>query len=307
MAQYEMRYSNAYYIPENWPLHTMKFTEQGALCEVFDRGVKPAYMSESMQNTLTFKHARIQCLLPDGSSLPEFAVEYASISVVKTGLLNINLVSQPLELNEAKKTMMQWLPYFAENKGKSEGDLDDFLAKVAADYSGYDDRNFGAAPEGFNGAWQASNGVGYGVRFQKAYSETLPLRIYFNIGWHYIRSKKERTDFFYPQIPAPEGYLIEVAESVGPDSTSEMKYAKGIPFLPGRGMSGSDQFDVIEKQDDDQITRDVNKMKKGNAFTGDPELTTKRNNFSIFIAGILGVVIFALSLKIWMSKSVREL
>src|SRR5690606_16167796 len=116
------------------------------------------------------------------------------------------------------------------------------LEKVKNNPIGYDDRDFGEAPEGFFGSWTDANDVLYGVRFQKAYNDRVPVRIDLSVGWHRLRSAKERRIFYDGPIPAPEGYEdhpIEEGKNFGPDSASEMMHAKGIPPMPGRGLGGS--------------------------------------------------------------------
>ena len=246
LGQYQMRFPNSYYLPENWPAYSLKMTPEGTLRELFEAGLRPGYTGVADRSELDIKHTRLTFVLADGRSLPEFAAEYGRITVSRAGLSRLHFVSQPLSVEEAKTTMAKWLPFFSEKRRQTETALDDFLRKVAADYSGFDDPNFGAAPEGFGGGWKDDNGVGYGVRFQKAYNETLPIRIYLNVGWHYLRTENQAVDFYRQPIPPPEGYEIPRLTNWGPDSTSEMMYAKGIPFPPGQGLSGRGQNDVVE-------------------------------------------------------------
>lgn len=241
-----MQHPNSYYIPKNWPTYSLKLTHEGALNELFKAGLRPGYTSMANNTELDVKHVRLRFILADGRHLPEFAAEYGRITVTRAGLTRLTFISQPLSVVEAKATMVKWLPYFSEKRRKTEVQLGDFLQKVGADYSGYDDPNFGAAPEGFGGGWKDENGVGYGVRFQKAYNEVVPVRIYLNVVWHYVRTDKEERAFYREPIPSPEGYKISTLKEWGPDSTSEMMYAKGIPFPPGRGLSGRDDNNVIE-------------------------------------------------------------
>jgi hypothetical protein len=245
-GQYQMRFPNSYYLPENWPAFSLKMTREGTLRELFEAGLRPGYTGVADRSELDIKHTRLTFVLADGRSLPEFAAEYGRISVTRAGLAQLHFVSQQLSVEEAKATMVKWLPFFSENRRQTETALDDFLRKVAADYSGFDDPNFGAAPEGFGGGWKDDNWVGYGVHFQKAYNEVLPVRIYFNLVWDYIRTEREMRNFYRQPIPPPEGYEIPRLTNWGPDSTSEMMYAKGIPFPPGQGLSGRDQNDVVE-------------------------------------------------------------
>lgn len=245
-SKYEMRYPSSYYLSENWNSYLIKPTKEGSLRELFDAGLRPGYTSMARNTDLDLKHARLNFILTDGKALPEFAAEQGRVTVARAGLSRLRFISQPLSIEEAKSTMIEWLPFFSEERKKSAAELDAFLSKVAADYSGYDDRDFGAAPEGFGGGWKDENGVGYGVRFEKSYNEVLPVRVHLNVVWHYIRSDHEERDFYDGPIPNPEGYEIPTLENWGPDDTSEMMYAKGISFLPGRGLSANDQTDVID-------------------------------------------------------------
>jgi hypothetical protein len=296
IAQYQMRHPNEYYISENWPTYSLKLTRDGALAELFEAGLRPGYTSMAKNSQLDLKHARVTFILANGRPLPEFAAEYGRVSVTRSGLSRLSLVSQPLSVVEAKATMGVWLPFFSEKRYKTEAQLDDFLRKVAADYSGYDDRNFGAAPEGFGGGWKDENGVGYGVRFQKAYNETLPVRIYLDVVWHYVRTDKEERAFYREPIPSPKGHEIPTLENWGPDSTSEMMYAKGIPFPDGYGLSGIGKNDVVEVSESEKVLPKIQPNRKSgkSAAEEEPLLPDEKQNHLLWIIGgvlLLGVVV----------------
>ncbi len=309
-AQYEMRHTKAYYMPESWTYYNVVLTEQGNLKELFDSGLRPEYMNGSENYSLTIKHARIRFALSNGDNLPEFAVEYSSIDVNRSGILRMEFVSQPLGINEAGETMSHWITYFSEKRHKTKDELNEFLKNVAADYSGYDDPNFGVARDGFGGGWKSNDGVGYGVRFQKSYNELLPVRICFSVTWDYVRSKKERRDSYDTPIPPPEGYEIKPALSTGPDDASEMMYAKGISFLQGGGLGGS-VSNVIERIDDvasGKLSRsNRNEIgKEDDLAKKHVEVRSKSKHSLFWIAGgvlLLGVILI---FKSWKGKAKRQ-
>lgn len=303
--KYEMRRPNAYYLSENWFSYTIKPTKEGSLRELFDAGLSPGYTSMARNTNLDLKHARLNFILAGGQALPQFAAEQGRVTVTRAGLLRLRFISQPLSVEEAKSTMLEWLPFFSEKRHKTVAQLDDFLSKVAADYSGYDDRDFGAAPKGFGGGWKDENGVGYGIRFQKAYNEVLPVRIHFNVVWHYVRSDNEERDFFDGPIPDPEGYEIPTLKSWGPDDTSEMMRAKGIPF-PEWMSAAETGGKVVEVTGElEPNTRPESKPRTKPKVVDDktPAPEQKPSRLPWIIAGVLLVGILLLLLKTLLGKS----
>lgn len=254
-AQYEMRFPNSYYLPEKWPQHTVQLSEQGTLKDIFDSGIRPYFLPNGREySQLEFKHVRLRIQQPDGTLLPEFAVDYADVRPKPSGLAVLDLTGHALTLESARYEMSKWLPYI----GKTADELDLFLSKVKADYSGFDDRDFGAAPDGFKGKWTGKNKERYVVWLQKAYSEEVPVRMKLMIGWELARTPREKNTFYKGSIPSPEGYedyQIQETKHSGPDSMSEMMYAKGIPFSPGTGLGGSIS-NVIEKDEDPSVMPD---------------------------------------------------
>lgn len=289
MGKYEMRQPNSYYLPGNWPEYSLRLTRNGALSELFEAGLRPGYMSTAKNTELGLKHVRLTLILADGRLLPEFPAELGRITVTRAGLSRITLTSQPLSVEAAKATLVEWLPFFSESRRKSEAQLDDFLKKVAADYSGFDDRDFGAAPEGFGGGWKDENGVGYGVRFQKSYNKLLPVRVCLSAGWHYVRTDEQMRAFYRESIPAPEGFEIPILEDWGPDSISEMMYAKGMALPAGYGLSGIDKNNVIEfsekKENHAKFQLDP-KAKKSSGEENQLLIHKKTNPFLRIISGL---------------------
>lgn len=292
-AQHEMRFPNRYYLPEEWPQHRIQLTEKGELSELFQAGLRPEYRGETDKKTLTIKHARLGFVLPEGDVLPEFAVEYSAIDVLKSGLLLMEFVSQPLSVEDARFEMEKWLPFFRESHRKTSEELARFLKLVEEDYSGFDDPNFGGAPEGFGGGFTASNRVGYGVRFQKAYNEVLPVRIYLRVSWYRIRSEREQRAWFRSEVPPPRGFQIGIATNSGPDSTSEMMYAKGITFPAGRGLGGVPS-NVIERSEEPSRRR-VRGRDDGEREINEPSQSKDKRVFwwvSGILLGLLMIGIF---------------
>ena len=285
-----MQYPNSYYLPGNWPKYAIRLTEKGSLEELFSAGLRPEYIKGSENYALAFKHARLNFVLSNGQNLPEFAVEYAELDVNPSGLLMLKFVSQPLSIEEAKVKMLQWLPFFNQKNRKTKSQLENFLSEVSKDYSGYDDPDFGAAPKGFGGSHVDVNKIGYGVSFQKAYNEILPVRIYFRIGWHRLRTKKEQRESFDYPIPAPKGYSITIAESFGPDDTAEMMYAKGIAFPEGFGLGGS-VSNVVEKPEPKDARNRPISSKQRTQKSQTADATEEKNSVPIWLWVSAGLIL----------------
>lgn len=233
-----MKYSLSYYRPQNWPKYTLEVSKEGSLKDIFDAGLRPYYWPNTQGDTLEFKHANLTLVTSEGVKLPMFSTEYSKIEIQPAGILALTLIGQSLTVEEAYHEMSQWLSFI----GKSEDHLERFLEAVESDPVGFDDQNFGTAPEGFSGGWIDGNKVGYGVRFQKAYNPVVPVRIYLTVGWSRLRTKAERRNFYHKPVSPPEGYeeyVIESRDDFGPDDTAEMMHAKGIRFPSGMSLTGA--------------------------------------------------------------------
>jgi hypothetical protein len=246
-AQYQMKFPNSHYLPENWPQHTLRLSEKGTFKDLFDSGIRPYYLPNGREySELEFKHVRLSVQQPNGKLFPEFAVDYADVRPQPSGLIILSLTGQAITLEEAKGTMMKWLPYC----DKSTKDLDAFLANVKAKYASFDDVTFSPPPQEFRLRWFGENNEEFVVWLQKAFSEEVPLRMRLMIDWDKLRTPRETNTFYEGSIPTPEGYEpMQETKHHGPDDMSEMMYSKGIPFSPGTGLGGS-VSNVIEKSED---------------------------------------------------------
>jgi hypothetical protein len=300
---YQMKHPASYYQPENWPQHTLRITKEGNLKEVFDAGFRPYHWPNTRGDVLEFKHSNLTLITSTGKKLPAFPMEYSKIKVKPSGISTLTLIGQSLTIEEAYQEMSQWLPYI----GKSEEELSHFLEAVKVDPITYDDRNFGAVPKGFSGGWIDSNGVGYGLRFQQAYNPVVPIRIYVNIGWHRLRTKKEVKTSYRTAPPSPDGYedyVIEEGGNFGPDSWTEMVHAKGIPFPEGMSLTGKGGKVIEAKEETQPITRPASKPRpKPKVVEEDPPEPEKKSSLPWIIAGVLLLGILALFVKIFKGKS----
>lgn len=233
-------------MPENWPQYQLKLSDVGNFSDIFESGLQPHYVPGMEGILVEIKHARISITQSNGRTLPEFEVEYSEVRPLANGTLyKVILVSQPLTISQASVMAKDWLPYIE----RSEEELRQFLEAVRSDPVRFSDENYGAAPEGFSGGWSGSVGERFSVWFRQNYNVRVPLRLCLRINYRKAHSLEEFTARIESPIKAPEGYVIRQIENFGPDDTAEMMYAKGIPFLPGRGLSGADQSEVIKKSE----------------------------------------------------------
>lgn len=247
-AQYKMRNSVEYYLPENWPAYELKLSDLGNFIDIFKAGLQPNYVPSMEDTFVEIKHAKISIEQSNGQTLPEFEVEYSEVRPLADGTLyKMIFVSQPLTINQAGLVAKKWLPYVS----KGDEELRQFLNAVKADPVRYSDANFGAAPEGFSGGWTGREGERFSVWFRQNYNVQVPLRFCLRINYRKARTLKEFTAPIDSPIEAPEGYTIRKIKNFGPDDTAEMMYAKGIPFLEGRGLSGINQNEATEKKEED--------------------------------------------------------
>ena len=303
-AQYQMKFPNSHYLPENWPQHTLRLSETGTLKDVFDSGIRPYYLPNWKEGSLLeFKHVRLTVQKPNGELLPEFAVDYADITPKPSGLSTLDMTGHAITLEQAREEMIKWLPY----AGKTTQELDVFLANVRAKYASFDDVTFSPPPQKFRLRWFGENNEEFVVWLQKAYSEEVPLRMRLIVGWHKLRTPREDNTFYDGQIPTPEGYEpMQETKHHGPDDMSEMKYAKGIPFVEGRGLGGV-PHDVIEKSQDDLPQSKSRPEKIGSPterrvpHENTSSKTAKSPMNWIWVIGILGVSTAAF--LVWRLKS----
>ena len=246
-AQYQMRFPNSHYIPETWPEITLRLSETGTLKDIFDSDIRPYYPPNGKEGSLLeFKHIRLKIQQRNNKVFPSFPVDYARITPKPSGLSTLDITGHAIALQEAREEMMKWLPY----GDRLAIDLDAFLTNVKAKYASFDDVTFSPPPQEFRLRWFGENKEEFIVWLQKAFSEEVPLRMRLMISWDKLRTRRETNTFYEGSIPTPEGYEpLQETKHHGPDDMSEMKYAKGIAFVPGRGLGGV-PHNVIEKSED---------------------------------------------------------
>jgi hypothetical protein len=308
-AQYQMKFPNSHYLPENWPQHTLRLSETGTLKDIFDSDIRPYYPPNGREGSLLeFKHVRLTIHQTNGKVLPQFPVDYARITPKPSGLSTLDITGHAITLKEAREEMIKWLPY----TGKTTEELDAFLANVRAKYASFDDVTFSPPPQEFRMRWFGENNEEFVVWLQKAYSEEVPLRMRLIVGWHKLRTPREDNTFYDGQIPTPEGYepMLEAIHH-GPDDVSEMMYAKGIPFSPGTGLGGSIS-NVIEKNEDGNVKPKAKSEKVAPAAENHVSLedasrvTTKLSMVWIWLIGIFSFIIASLSVLLWKLKRIRK-
>ena len=222
-------FPNGYYDSDTWPIYNLTLSKQGMLEDVFLSGIEPYYFPGMESRFLGFRHARVQVTDCEGNCMPVFHAETGEVAPFTTGkLLKIVFISQPLTLETAEQTIMPWLSKI----GRTKEELKVFLKAVKDDPAGYDNRNFGAAPKGFNGGWQGPGGEQWSLYFRKNYSPDIPLRLGFRVNYVQVipRSEQVKTRYYVlDKILAPEGFVIESNPTkIGPDSSHEFMEAKGI-------------------------------------------------------------------------------
>lgn len=209
------------YNPTDWPAFTLKLSAEGTLKDVYDSGLRPWLAPGSERSFLSFKHARVTVQTHEGVMLPEFPVEYADIYCTRDGRLHhIDMTSPPLPFANARALILPWFPMI----GKNEIQLDAFFEIVKNDQIGYQDPDFGKAPDGFHGGWVDAGKTDYGIGFRNNKNPNLPFRTFFAIGWHARRSVLDRRMVHVEPIKPPPGYENESMippQRWGPDSTLE--------------------------------------------------------------------------------------
>jgi hypothetical protein len=207
------------YNPKDWTRFNLKFSAEGTLKDVYDAGLRPWLSPGSETSFLSFKHARVMVQTHEGDVLPEFPVEYADIYCLPDGRLKgIVMTSPPQPFASARALMLPWFPKIR----KTERGIDEFFKIVKANQIGYEDPDFGKAPEGFHGEWIDGEKVDFGIGLTNNKHSDLPFRITFAIGWNKLRSPKDRATVHLESIKAPPGYENEsmrAPKKWGPDST----------------------------------------------------------------------------------------
>ncbi len=207
------------YNPSDWPAIRLKFSPQGTLKDIYDSGLRPYAAPGFEKSFLSFKHARVTIETHEGVQLPEFPVEYADIYCTRDGLLkhvDMNSPSEPFA--NTRSLVARWFPLI----GKNEVQLDEFFKIVKENQIGYEDPDFGKAPEGFHGGWVDSGKTDYGIRLMNNKNPNLPFRIYLGVGWNNRLSQRDRNMIHIEPIRPPPGYeseSLKPPKKWGPDST----------------------------------------------------------------------------------------
>ena len=206
------------YDPKDWPAYNFKLSPQGTLKDVYDSGIRPWLSPGSETSFLSFKHARVSVQTHEEVQLPEFPVEYADIYCLPDGRLKgIVMVSPSQPFANARNLIVPWFPLM----GKNEVQLDAFFKIVKENQIGYEDPDFGKAPEGFRGVWIDSGKTSYGIGFRNNKNPNLPFRLEFGIGWMQLLNRKDRGTTHTDPIKPPPGYENESLlppKNWGPDS-----------------------------------------------------------------------------------------
>jgi hypothetical protein len=199
------------YNPNDWPRFTLR--------DVYDAGIRPWLSPGSETSFLSFKYARVTVQTHEGVVLPEFPVEYADVYCLPDGRLrHVDMISPPQPFASARALLLPWFPKI----GKSETQLDEFFKIVKENQIGYEDPNFGKAPDGFGGGWVDAGKTAYGIGFRNNKNPNLPFRVFLGVDWNKLLSERDRGTMHVEPIKPPLGYENESMvppKKWGPDST----------------------------------------------------------------------------------------
>jgi hypothetical protein len=283
------------YEPSDWPQHTLKFSSEGTLKDVFDAGLRP-YRYPSLENSsLGFKHLRITMELKTGKRLPEIVAERGSISPLSGGLLSdFEMTSPNLSVDEAESLMGKFLFLGSRN----QIDLKEFLAHAASDPTDYDDPYKGK-PDKFGISWEDDNGPKYAVFFKKTFDASKPVSFALNARWttnH--RTMRELSAFYKTPIPPPPGYenvSMEAPRNFGPDSAVEIARSKGLP------ITGDRTPEEYEKQWREANDKTRAPKPKTPALEPNPK-SPDNSEIWIWLIALIGIITATLLVWRWKSK-----
>lgn len=224
---------NVSYEPSDWPQHTLKFSNEGTLKDIFDAGIRPYRFPSLEKSSLGFKHVRVAVLLKSGEQLPAIEVDWGNISPLDGGLLSsVEMTSPDLTIQEAESAMRPFL-----SKGeKTIEQLQKFLVLAKSDPINYDDPYNGDSSK-FAISWIDPEGPAYDVFLKKTFQSAKPVSIAMKISFFPLRTRRQQRSFYDIPIPPPPGYenvSMDAPRNFGPDSAVEIARSKGLPITGDR-------------------------------------------------------------------------
>jgi hypothetical protein len=213
----------------NWVAMSLKLSQAATLLDVFDSGIRP-YRHPGLENSLLeAKHLRLRIQLGSGKELPEIPLEVINFTPFRDDEIStIEGFSPPLDSDAARREMLKWLPY--AGNGRTESDLNQYVAAAAADFIDFDDPYHGI-PHGCSVQWnepkwkQKGGGPQVVVWFRKTADAARPLRLYLKLSWSANRPSKGRGSYRPDFIAPPIGYEnvdMSAPADFGPDSVASV-------------------------------------------------------------------------------------
>lgn len=279
------------YDPAKWPAANVKLSNSATLKDLFDSGLRPYRYPGLETSLLELKHLNLTLELGSGKSLPAITTEVFQIKPFTDGEIStIEGFTPKMTLSQAREEMRKWLP-FASN-GRTEQDLDKFLAAVESDPLNFD-HPFKGITDGFGIGWNESGfgspggGAKCGLGFRKTANATSPLRLYFSLSWLWNRPTKDRQTYGKGPIPPPAGYEavdMTAPASFGPDSAAEILRSQGVDIGDGKGGIPYKQF--VEEQSRSAAGSPSGQIAEASA-------TARRLPFWLLAAAVVGLVLIA--------------
>lgn len=225
--------ANVSYEPSDWPKHTLRFSSEGTLKDVFDAGIRPYRFPSLEKSSLGFKHVKVAVALKSGEQLPTIEVDWGNISPLAGGLLSsMEMTSPDLTIQEAESVMM---PFLVKGKRTKE-ELQKFLALAKSNPTDYD-APYNGISDKFRIGWNEFEGPNYVVFFKKSFQPEKPVSIALKISFFPIRTPLQERSFYKVPIPPPPGYenvSMDAPRNFGPDSAVEIARSKGLPITGDR-------------------------------------------------------------------------
>lgn len=293
-----------------WPQAELKLSQAGTLKDVFDSGLRPYRFPYLEKTTLEIKHVNLTIVLGSGKKLPVFPMEWMNIKVFTDGgLATIEAATPQLTLEQARQQMIKWLPY--GDNGRTESDLNEYLAAVEADYLNFDDPYRGI-PHGCGIGWnepgfrKPGGGAKVGVGFRKTVSPSHPLSLYFAISWGLNPASRDRTSLHPHPIKPPPGYDnadMTAPKKYGPDSAVDILQSQGYDIGDGKGGEPIPGFGLESevKLISKKATKKTSKAPEYKTIT--LAETEPRNRFLWIIAGAFLLGIFTLLFRRYKGNS----
>ena len=270
------------YDPKDWPKHIIKFPAEGTLKDIFDAGIRPYRFPSLERTSLGFKHVHVFFEMKTGERLPDIAVEWADLDILKDGLIDsIEMTSPNLTVQEAEVAMISFL----KKGNRTIEQLRIFLLAAAKDPREYDDP-YNGDPSGFAISWTNSNGPAYDVFFKSTFDSFKPVSIALKISFFPIRIPLQQRSFYDIPIPPPPGYenvSMDAPHNFGPDSAVEIARSKGLP------ITGDRTLEEYEKQLREANNKTRVPKSKSAAVEPKPE-SPESSQMWIWFIGIFGFI-----------------